>query len=527
MRRAAKRRVSNVQTVPAPVGGIDDTSSIANMDPNFAIDILNYFPTSADLKVRGGYREHVTGMASVGKTLMSYVSAGSSGSKLFCATDDGIYDVTSSGSSPTMVKAITNGNVQWTQFSNISGNWLIGCNGTDPAFFYNGTSWGDFVADATPTLPGEIDGFAPEDLVDVCVYQNRLWFAIKDSLSAAYLPLSAVAGTLTEFPLGGILSKGGYLSSIFTWTVDAGIDLNDILVFQSSSGEITGYSGDDPASNFTLEARYYVGRPLGRKTNVELNGDVMMLCEYGIIPISRVVGGQYRQGVSEGATSDRVSRALNTLVNSRGVNIGWEIVSSPIHQSLILQLPGTSGIATQQYVMNTVTGAWTRYDLPATSFLQFEDRLYFTDETTRVMVYGTTTVDDVMLDGTGGDNIIAGFQQAYNYFGAPTSNKHYKMIRPIFESVASPAMSIGIGVDFSTDSLNSLNGPGALVVAVGSSWDSAVWDVGTWATPPVAHQRWNGLSGVGYCASLIIKTETSIETSFVAANWVYELGNSL
>lgn len=528
MRTIPKRRVSQVLPVPAPVGGLDDTTSIANMDSKYALEMINMYPAASALRVRDGYAEHVTDMTAAGKTLMTYNAANGT-SKLFCCTDDGIFDVTTTTDTPTNVKVITEGSVIWTQFSNIAGNWLIGCNGVDPAFLYDGTNWIDFVADATPTNPGEINGsLSPSDIIYVHQHKSRLWFLEADSMTAWYLPLNSVAGDVTAFPMGGIFTKGGYLNAIFSWTMDAGYSVDDIFVMQTNQGEVAGYGGANPdnVGEWWLEARYFIGAPLGRKSNVALNGDMLLLTSYGIIPLSKVVGGQYQLGATDATASGRISRTLNAIVKARSGAPGWEITNCPSAQSVFLSVPESAGFMPFQLVMNSLTGAWTMYDLPAVTIHEHGGLVFFTDADLNVQRHSDVSVDGVLLDGSGGVPIIAGFQQAYNYFNEPTVSKHYKMVKPIFESTSMPTYLLTISPEFEPGGLGLLGTPG-ISTSSASQWDTAKWDEDLWSPSLSAWQEWVGVTGIGYSASLIVKTRSTVETRYVAANWAYEQGNSL
>lgn len=529
MKAKAKPRVSDGLPVPAPTGGIDDTTSVAAMEPQFALEMINYYPSASALRVRYGYREHVTNMASAGKTLMSY-NKGDGTTKMFCCTDDGIYDVTATGAAPSMVKAITNGNVIWTQFSNLSGEWLIGCNGTDPAFLYDGTNWIDFVNDPTPSAPGELNGgITVNDICFVHQHKGRLWFLEAGTMTAWYLTANAVAGDLTPFPMGGIFTKGGALNAVFSWTMDAGYSVDDIFILQTDKGEIAGYGGTDPdsAGTWWLEARYFIGAPLGNRCNVPLNGDMLMLTIYGIIPLSKVVGGQYQLGATDATASGRISRTLNNIVRSRGGSPGWEITSCPSSQIIFLSVPESSGLMPFQLIMNSITGAWSMYDLPAVTIHEHNGIIYFTDADGVVHSSSeNVTVDGVMLDGSGGTPIVAGFQQAYNYFGNPGANKHYKLVKPIFESTSQPSYLLTISCDYEPGGMTLLGTPG-ITSSTASQWDAAMWDEDVWSPSLSAWQEWVGVVGAGYAASLVVKTRTTVETRYVATQWVYEKGVSL
>lgn len=526
MRAVPKKRVSNIATVAAPTGGIDDTSPIANMDPNYALAIQNFFPTSGALKVRWGYREYVTGLPSSAKTIMVYNDGGVD--EMYACTDSGIYDITVSTATPVLVHALTNGDVVWTMFSNIAGHWLIGCNGTDPAFLFDGTTWINFTASGSPTTPGQISGLAPVDIAFVHQHKNRIWFLEEGSMVAYYWPTNAVAGAATAFPLGGIFTRGGALSALFSGTGDAGTSIEDYLVIQSDEGEVAGYGGSDPATlgSWQLAARYFLGKPLGRKTNAPLGGDTLMMTQSGAVTLSNVVGGRYRLGAGETTASGRISKTINDLVRARQFNPGWELVAAPGYQYIILKIPTGGGLPPRQLVMNSITGAWCSFDLPAVTFMENGEYIYFSDANGRVLRYGDTTVDNVLLNGTGGDPILAGFQQAYNYFEDTTTSKHFKLVRPVFETQERPNYLLTISTDFAPGGLDLLGTPGITSQSVGQ-WDAAVWDVGLWLVGLQAFQEWIGLQDIGYCASLIVKTTSTIELQFSAATWAFERGSSL
>lgn len=529
MRPSPKQRVSQVYPLGAPIRGIDDTSSLANMDPMYAIDLLNFFPEFGALKVRSGYQEHVTGMTDNGKTLMVF-NAQNGTSKLFCATDDGIFDVTTATETPTNVKALTNGTMVWTQFSNIAGQWLIACNGVDAPVLYDGTSWTSFANVAVPANPGEITTgtITVANIVYVHAHKNRLWFIEKSTMSAWYLPLNAVSGDATEFPLGGIFSKGGNLSALFSLTMDSGIGTDDVLVFQSNRGELGGYAGADPdsATDWGLVARYFVGAPLGAKTHVPLNGDVLLLTEFGVVSLLNVVNGGYRLGSPEDTASHKISRTIHDVVKDRAGAPGWEIINSSTFQYITINIPEYSTTAPLQLVMNSVTGAWTKFDLPAVTLYEYGQNIYFTDDTGRVLKYGSVVRDNVLFDGTGGDQIIAGVQQAYSFFDANTVNKHFKFVKPIFESAYTPGSVLDISTDYAPTTLDDLDTPSAQIGSL-SFWDADSWDDAVWSNVLSDWQTLTGVYGIGYSASLLMKIRVAVETRFVATHWVYEMGTSL
>lgn len=528
MRSTPKTRVSDIYPLIAPTGGIDDTSPLADMGEQYALKMVNLFPESGALRVRKGYREHVKNLPNAAMTLVKYLGVNELYDRLFACTESGIYDVTVSQDGATKVADLTNGDCQWTQATNVAGNFLIVCNGIDPALIYNGTAWTVMEEVATvpeADAPGKIVGLDPALITDVHVHKNRVWFAERDSSTVYYLPTNQMAGKVTAFPLN--FSEGGWTNCLFTWTMDAGDSVDDLLVIQSSNGELFAYSGIDPNTDWQRVARYSIGAPLGRKSVAPYNGDHLMMTRYGLVSFSKLVGGAHSQGDQHGTASGRISRTINGIVRGRQNSEGWEVVNAPAFQYIILSLPEYSGEAPYQFVMNSLTGAWTTFDLPAETFIEYKGLLYFADAVGTVYRHGDADMDNVSLDGTSAESIVSGFQQAFFYFGTPSQPKHYKLIRPVFETAMVPQFVLDISTDFSSDGgLGDLPIP-ALIEQEGVFWDSADWDEDIWVQRMDVHQDWIGLKGAGYCASLSVRISSTEETRYVASNWVVEGGMGL
>ncbi len=69
-------------SIPAPVGGLNDRDSIADMKPQYALILDNWWPYPSYVGVRKGSSNHVTGFANPVQTLVEYLPT-SGGAKLF------------------------------------------------------------------------------------------------------------------------------------------------------------------------------------------------------------------------------------------------------------------------------------------------------------------------------------------------------------------------------------------------------------------------------------------------------------
>jgi hypothetical protein len=184
---------------PAPTGGLVSNRNLAmargpDMPPGAAV-LENMFPTATGVVLRRGSSRWATmdDDAPV-KSLFTYTFGGQR--EMFAATDAGIWAVnTETGTTPlsgTPEHAATNGDWNVIQFSTAGGVFLIGVNGTDAAFLYDGT---DFDA-TTITFPSG-STLTTADLSYVWVYKERIWFLQKGSLDAWYLPVDQIGGELT------------------------------------------------------------------------------------------------------------------------------------------------------------------------------------------------------------------------------------------------------------------------------------------------------------------------------------------
>jgi len=526
---APKQRVSSIETFQAPTNGLNDLDSIAAMDPSFALVCLNWFPGQSSLSVRPGYKKWTTGFASNVQTLMCYAGP-TNMDTLFAATNQGIYNINVSGAPGAIQTPLTFGRVSYTNYANVSGNYLVVVNGQDKGKLYNGTTWVEYVTVlTTPAAPNEIRGVDSERLNYVHAFKKRLWFVEENSMTAWYLPTDATGGDAKPFYLGSVFMKGGFLETIFSWSLDGGDGLDDIIMFLSSKGEIAFYQGNDPdnATTFNLSSVYYVGSFLGNRSVVDFGGDVVLLTTAGAVTVSSIVGGTQALTSNQDTLTRNISKTLSSMLRKLNYAPQWEMYNVSPFQMLFINFPSISGLPAVQYVMNTVTGRWCSFDYPLLTMVQCHHRIYFSDTSGNVwIVTGDDHMDQINSDGSGGSIIISDVKQAYNYFGQRGVDKHFNLIRPMFVAKYHPGVVAKISVDFAPS--------GVFVAPVpppnppsDDLWDVAVWDTAVWSPEKDVQMQWMGVEGLGYCASLVMRTSSNIETEFVSVDWVYDPANSI
>ncbi len=528
MKKKGSRSASQSISVVAPTGGINDTSPLAAMEPNFCLSLVNMFPGNESLRVRGGSREVATGLTGAVRTIMPYTALSGSHS-LFAVTDSGVYDVTNPVASPSILHSLISGSVDFVQFSNPAGNFLVCCNAsTDPTFYYDGAAFNSFTMVSPDTIGlGMIWGVDPTTFDGVTTAKHRLWFTQANSMTAWYLPLDSLGGEAKPFYLGGIFKQGGYLYEIATWSLDSGAGLDDLTVFISSNGEVAVYTGSDPdnAETWRINSVYLVSPPVGKISTIDVGGDLIMMTEAGLFPLSKVVQGAAAESLYESALSRNISRTLNSIIHSSTgvITNNWELHNFTSIQTILISIPEYSGSA-RQYIMNASTGAWSEYRMDASCFGSMSGSVYYGSSGGVVYRHSNDLyMDNIDIDGVGGTPISCALMSAFSYFGSPTALKHFKMVRPVVQTSANPGISLGLAMDFSMTADGSGYSPGASSVST-SLWNSAIWDASQWAFTSGMYRPWTTVTGLGYSASLIMAVTTSVPCTIVASEFIFETG---
>ena len=508
-------RTCSVASVPAPLGGWNSRSGLAEMKPNQAVALENWFPSTAYCEGRGGTSAHATAMTGNGKTLAVYTPMTGT-SKMYCFTASGMYDVSSAGAVAASKATSTSGKWQYVNFGDGTNNYLICVNGTDKPVYHNGTTF--VMVDGT-TSPA-LTGITTTELIHVFVFKGRLIFIQKATLSFWYLAAGAAGGALTEFDLSTEAVKGGYIVAAASWTLDAGTGLDDYAVFVTSEGEAIVYQGTNPSSAaaWAKIGTYNVGRPLGRRCLTRYGGDLVVLTESGAFPLSKAI---LTAAVSyENALSYNIEPTFVESARSSGTIFGWEATVYPAHSAMIVNVPQAEDGVHTQYVMNTITKAWCKFTgWDAECFAVFNGDLYYADGT--VVYKAWTGYSDA------GTNITLYGKQAFNYFGDKGRTKHFDMFQPVMAvNGSSFSYLTDIDVDFRD---NEITGVATFNVANRAVWDVDVWDECLWAAGLEVVKEWTSpAENVGYCAAGKLKiTTNTLQVQWMSSNMMYRVGGPL
>jgi hypothetical protein len=301
-----------------------------------------------------------------------------------------------------------------------------------------------------------------------------------------------------------------------TWTLDAGYGVDDYAVFITNMGEVIVYQGTDPSSATTwaLKGVWQIGYTFSRRCMFKWAGDLLILTNDGLTPLTADL--QSSRLDPRINLTDKIFSAVANAAQLYNTNFGWQIMYFAKPQMLILNIPFNSG--PQQFVMHTITKAWANFTgINATCFEMYYDNCYFGGNGFVGQFYNGNS--------DAGLNINATAQQAYNYFDARGQLKRFSMCRPIFQTDNNlPTILAGMSYDF--DAASPVNALSYNPIGTGSGvWDSAVWDNAIWTAGLTTNKQWQGITGVGYAASLTLNIASqNVELHWDSTDFVMEKG---
>jgi len=483
-------------TIPSQVGGLNTRDAYDQMAVSDCIQIKNIYPKSTYCISRGG--TDPVGSFPPSESLNEFYGVnptslvGGDG-KLF--TLDGT-ELDSGFASD-----------RWNGFYYKERTFLI--NGADTPQVYDGTAlapWG---------FTGVVVG---DKITNGFVSKDRCWFTYYNDVSgetgAYYGAIGNISGSLDKLVLNFI--QGGECIAGGNWSQDSGVGLDDMTYFLGSNGDVKVYTGNNfaPATDdlFRLIEQYSIPKPIGRKCNVSVGGDVIVITQGGIIPLSRYLSPDKANAVP---VSDKINRLITDLSNFFG-SYGWEIKYFKKMGALWISCPDGNC-----YVMNVVdkstdgSNPWTVFDINANALSVTDDTLYFTNAN-GLYEYG----------GRGGDSgmpIECESLQASTDLGSPEV-KQFLGIKPIYESRGEINYSIKCLVDFDPQAryYTSFN-----QIEEGTPWDSAPWNTFPWYAGATIKQRPRKIkAATGRRVAFGVRFDTKEQVKILSNDILYIMGST-
>ena len=235
-------------------------------------------------------------------------------------------------------------------------------------------------------------------------HQERVWFVEDGTALAWYLDAGSISGAATSFNFGSKFDHGGTLKGLYVWTVDGGDGVDDHLVAIGSGGDVLVYKGTDPTSAATWElvGQYYVGRlPAGRRVAQTEGGDLYILSQYGVIPLTRLMQGQLVQNENTQLSrniSPLIADAMSLTISSRG----WEMRNVPSENVFLVARPAIGGFENLQFALSSHTNGWTTFEsLPYQTGDVWDGSFYIGGSDGTVYLLGGNTDLDEAIPLTG------------------------------------------------------------------------------------------------------------------------------
>ncbi len=511
--KPAKQELLSSDAWPAPVRGWNTRDLQANMDRRFALYMENWWPTAKTVQIRKGALDFATGLAASAPVKSLLTWNGPSSSKLFAATDNGLYDISAGGAFGSVAKALTNGRVESVNFRTTGGSFLVCVNGTDDLTYFNGTSWATVASFVIGAGPATLD---TDEIVSIQSFKRGLYFLKKDSLSFFYLPIDQILGTVSEYPLGGIFPKGGYLVAQGTWTVDGGSGVDDLTVFVTSEGQLAVFQGTDPgsATTWALVGVFDVAKPVGRRCFFKFGGDLLYMSYLGCIGVSRFL--QSTKVNLQPAITNTIEQAFAEAATLYGENEGWEFVYSPSADLLLINIPLNEYDNSVQYVMNTTTGAWAKF----TGWDCYCWTLY------NNTLYGGMAgkVGKFWQDGGDFGQLIQCYvKQAPIYLSPRGRQSQIQLLQPILKIGGRVAVDAAIDNNFSDEDTY---GQAVFATVANSRFDSAQFDTAVWGQIASNKIDWitvaDNMGPVKALRLRVLASDATVE--WTATNVLYQVG---
>lgn len=519
-KRGQQQSVQNA-VIPAPINGMDARVNLASNNMEVCLYAENLIPSQYGLKVRNGYRIWQEGLGAEVRTIIPVAGQAidRTADRIFAVTENGIYDVTTSGGSPALKAtfADSTGDAGFGVYASyVDGagiTTLFYADGQNGLYVYDELTDTWAVATGINPAPGSITSFEIADIVYVVAHKLRLWFVTKNSNIGWYLPILSSKGDAEEFFFGSKFKHGGELVGLYNWTIDGGAGIDDHLVAISRSGDVIPYKGEDPsqAATWSNIGTFFIGAiPKGNRVCSEYGGDLYMLSTLGITSMTDLLSGGDVDDPFRASIGYKIARLLRVDLFTYGNDQGWNIKFVTSEGILLITVPQRRLGDYRQYAFNMSTQGWGVWSgVP----------LLTSDPWTGQLMIGTkagevgrmdVTLDDIQIDGSAGKPINFSVITSYSDMGSPGLYKRVHQMRPNFLSDLPPTYQCYASYDYSIAIPGQPQEPSP---NQGGLWDTGIWEDALWKSgdliPAFSTQ---GGSGMGRTVGIVMTGSTGTST---------------
>lgn len=356
---------------------------------------------------------------------------------------------------------------------------LVMVNGQDGIWTYDGASVEEAPASSTNLQVSSVTSF-----------KGRLWFTKRASASLWYGDvLSNSPATITEFPVGAYLRRGGDLVAVDSLSMDGGSGPDDYLVAVSSRGEVVVFAGIDPADDFRLVGIFSVANPITKRCLRKMGSDLMYYGNNGPQLLTKLFS------TVEGLESliIPIRTDFETAMYDYSFLAGWDMLSYSRAGWVMFNVPrGVQGTV-DQFAVNLESQAWFKIEgWNALCWGIHGQNPYFGTLDGRVVQADFGHNDD-------GRPISFDFMQTWNQFET-TSRKKFNMAQVTIKANSIPKIEVDMNVDFKDVTPRSQ--PGFAPAVQETPWNISPWNTSPWSGTAIYYLTSFGLQNTGYVGAL-------------------------
>ena len=582
--QSPKQNTAKTASVPAPIGGWNARDSIAEMQPMDAVQMINFFPTPTDIQLRKGWTKKSTGITGQVDTVITYPT--SSGYKLFAFAGTKIWDASTSTAS-AVFDGLSSAKMQFVNFSNTAGNWIVACNGQDPVVVYDGTKW--FFLATTSTAA------AISTITHTGTTANVTTATAHGLVTGNEITVSGAAPT--DYNGTYVITKTG--ANTFTYVMATTPATNAITV---GSYTVLGVTGADSSTfinvNLFKNRLYFTQKNTLNCWYLDVDSIAGVASPLYFGGIARIGGylqamGTWTIDAGEGADDYAVFvTSMGEVIVYNGTDpttaATWALkgvwqLGQTFSRRCFTKWAGDLLLLTQDGLVplasalqssrldpriNITDKIYYPVSLAATNYYaNFGWQvIYYASENMLILnipvsdgieqyVMHTITKawarftgiqaycfvnsgdNDLHFGGDGyvgtfysgfsdnGNNITGAVQQAYSYFDTPGQLKRFTLVRPILQTDNGlPTVLCNISTDFQpVDNLGQVSFNPSILNT--GKWDSATWDNKNWGGGLVTTKIWQGVTGLGFTGSINMTVASQgIEFHWASTDYVMEAG---
>lgn len=583
----AKQNTARTTSIPAPIGGWNARDSLANMQPMDAVQMVNFFPTPTDVQLRKGWTKKSTGITGRVNTIMTYPSlTDDSAYQLFAVAETKIWDASTS-TATEVFDGLSNSKLQYVNFTNTAGNFIVACNGSDPVTIYNGTDWFTLATTETAQTITSITHVGAVATLNTALahgLETGNYVTISGASPSAYngsFVITKVDADTFTYTMASTPGSNATVPGSYTVLGITGADSSTFINVNLFKNRLYFTQKDtlncwylDPEALAGAASPLYFGSIARSGGYLQAMGTWTLDAGQGADDYAVFVTSMGEVIVYNGTDPDiaekwqlkgvwqlgqtfsrrcfyKWSGDLLLLTQDGLVPLASALQSSRLDPRVNLTdkiYYAVSQAATQYYaefgwqIIYYASENMLILNIPSTNGIEQYVMHTITKSWARftginAFCWVNSGDNDIHFGGDGyvgtfydtfadnGQNIVGAVQQAYSYFDSPGQNKRFTSVRPILQTDNGvPTVLCNISTDFQpVDNLGQVTFNPSILNT--GVWDSSTWDNYNWGGGLITTRTWQGVTGIGFSGSINMTVASQgIEFHWASTDYIFEAG---